>query len=146
MTSLVRRRVALLVVAVLVVVTGLTVHRLADGWIGGFTGDALYAVLMVMLVAIVVPRAPSVVVGGVALAVCVGVELLQLTGVPALLSAAVPGVELVLGTTFQATDLLAYALGALGATFVDLLVRRRAAGSSRGERTTPSAGAPEPRP
>jgi Protein of unknown function (DUF2809) len=146
MTSLARRRVALLVVAVLVVVAGLAVHGAADGWVGGFTGDALYAVLMVVLVAIVAPRAPSAAVGAIGLAVCVGVELLQLTGVPARLSAAVPGVELVLGSTFQATDLLAYAIGAAAATFGDLLVRRRAAGSSRGARTTPSADAPGPRP
>ncbi len=146
MTSLVRRRVALLVVAVLVVVTGLAVHGLADGWVGGFTGDALYAVLMVVLVAVVAPRAPSAAVGAIGLAVCVAVELLQLTGVPARLSAVIPGVELVLGSTFQATDLLAYALGAAAVTLADLLVRKRAAGSSRGARTTPSADVPGPRP
>lgn len=146
MTSLARRRVVLVVVAAAVVMAGLTVHELADGWAGAFAGDALYAVLIVLLVAAVVPRAPSVVAGGLGLAVCVGVELLQLTGVPAHLSAAIPGVELVLGSTFQATDLLAYAIGAAAATAGDLLVRRRAAGSSRDARTTPSADAPGPHP
>lgn len=146
MTSLARRRVALIVVAVVVVVGGLTVHELADGWAGAFAGDALYAVLMVVLVAVVAPRAPSALAGALALAVCVGVELLQLTSVPARLSATIPGVELVLGSTFQVTDLLAYAIGSLVAASTDLLVRRRAAGSSRGARTTPSADAPGPRP
>jgi hypothetical protein len=142
MSSSARRRVALTVVAAMVVVGGLTVHELADGWAGAFAGDALYAVLMVVLVALVAPRAPSALVGGVALTVCVGIELLQLTGVPARLSATIPGVELALGSTFQATDLVAYAIGAVVATTADLLVTRRAAGSSRGERTTPSADAP----
>ncbi|WP_426623669.1 DUF2809 domain-containing protein [Leifsonia sp. McL0607] len=146
MTSLARRRVVLLLVAVAVVAAGLTVHELAEGWAGAFAGDALYAVLLFVLVAIVTPRAHSAVVGGIALTVCVGVELLQLTGVPARLSAAIPGVELVLGSTFQATDLIAYALGAAVATVADLLVRRRAAGSSRDARTTPSADAPGARP
>ncbi|KQR52647.1 hypothetical protein ASF88_14170 [Leifsonia sp. Leaf336] len=146
MTSLVRRRVTLIVVAVAVVVAGLTVHELTDGWAGAFAGDALYAVLMVVLVALVAPRVPSLAAGGIALAVCVGVELLQLTGVPAQLSAAIPGVELVLGSTFQATDLVAYAIGATIATVLDLVVRRRAGGSSRGGRTTPSVDAPGPHP
>ena len=146
MTSRARRRVALLLVAAATVVAGLTVHELADGWAGAFTGDALYAVLIVLLVAVLVPRAPSVVSGGIGLVVCVGVELLQLTGVPARLSAAIPGVELVLGSTFQAIDLLAYAVGAAGATAVDAVVRRRAAGSSRGAPTTPSSCGPERHP
>lgn len=136
----------MLLAAVVVIATGLAVHGLAGGWAGGFVADALYAVLMVVLVAIVAPRAPSVAVGAMGLAVCVAVELFQLTGVPARLSATVPGAELVLGSTFQATDLLAYALGAALATLADLLVRTRAAGSSRGARTTPSADALEPRP
>ncbi|MBO1740813.1 DUF2809 domain-containing protein [Leifsonia sp. TF02-11] len=140
-----RRRAILLVAAVATIATGLAVHGLAGGWAGGFVADALYAVLMVVLVAIVAPRAPSVAVGAIGLAVCVAVELFQLTGVPARLSATVPGAELVLGSTFQATDLLAYAVGAAVATLADVLVRRRAAGSSRGARTTPSADAPEPR-
>lgn len=146
MTILVRRRAALAVAAVAVVLTGLTVHALAAGWVGGLAGDALYAVLIVLLVALVAPRAPSALVGGVAFAVCAAIELLQLTGVPAQLSAAIPGAELVLGSTFQATDLIAYGVGAALAVAADLLIRRRAAGSSRDARTTPSADAPGPRP
>lgn len=146
MTILVRRRVALAVAAVAVVLTGLTVHALAVGWAGAFAGDALYAVLIVLLVALLAPRAPSALVGAVAFTVCMAIELLQLTGIPARLSAAIPGAELVLGSTFQATDLIAYGVGAALAVVADLLIRRRGAGSSRDARTTPSAGAPEPRP
>ncbi|CAM5282008.1 DUF2809 domain-containing protein [Leifsonia shinshuensis] len=150
MPSLARRRALLLVLAAATVVVGLTVHETLQSAAGAFAGDALYAVLLFLLVALVVPRAPVVVVGGVAFAVCAAVEVLQLTGVPARLSAAIPGVELVLGSTFQWVDLVAYAVGAGLATAVSAGVerwlRRRAAGSSRGAPTTPSAGAPGRRP
>ncbi|MGJ0223663.1 DUF2809 domain-containing protein, partial [Streptococcus pyogenes] len=43
---------------------------------------ALYAALAVLLVALVRPRASSWAVGAAAFALCVGVELLQLTEVP----------------------------------------------------------------
>ncbi|MFE4470204.1 DUF2809 domain-containing protein [Leifsonia sp. NPDC056824] len=146
MPSLARRRALLIVAALATIVAGLTVHETVDSWVGAFAGDALYAVLIFLLVAVVAVRASSAVVGGVAFALCAAVEVFQLTGVPAHLSATIPGVELVLGSTFQWSDLLAYALGAVLAAAVDAGIRRRAAGSSRGARTTPSSGAPGPRP
>lgn len=75
-------------------------------------GDALYATLVVLLVVLVRPRtapAPAALAG---LALCAGVELFQLTGVPAELAARWPLVRLALGTTFWAPDLLRYAVGA----------------------------------
>ncbi|MEY9854236.1 hypothetical protein ABH923_003914 [Leifsonia sp. EB41] len=146
MPSLARRRALLIVAAIATVVAGLTVHETVDSWAGAFAGDALYAVLIFLLVAVVAVRAASAVVGGVAFAVCAAVELFQLTGVPAYLSATIPGVELVLGSTFQWSDLVAYAVGAALAAAVDAGIRRRAAGSSRGGRTTPSSGELGPRP
>ncbi|WP_369960176.1 DUF2809 domain-containing protein [Leifsonia sp. EB34] len=146
MPFLARRRAALIVVAFATVVAGLTVHETFQSAAGAFAGDALYAALIVLLVAVVVPRASSVVVGAVAFAICAAVEVFQLTGVSAHLSATIPGAELVLGSTFQWPDLVAYAVGAALAAAVDAGVRRRAAGSCRGGRTTPSSGAPAPRP
>lgn len=146
MSSSARRRALLLVAAIVTVVAGLTVHETVDSWAGAFAGDALYAVLVFLLVAVVAVRASSAVVGGVAFALCAAVEVFQLTGVPASLSATIPGAELVLGSTFQWSDLLAYAVGAALAAATDAEVRRRAAGSSRGGRTTPSSGAPGSRP
>jgi hypothetical protein len=143
---LARRRALLTAAGVGTIVLGLTVHETVDTPAGAFAGDALYAVLVFVLVALLAPRASSTVAGGVAFAICAAVELLQLTGVPAQLSATIPGVELVLGSTFQGTDLLAYAIGAGLAAAVDARLRRRAAGSSRGGLTTPSGGAPAPRP
>lgn len=141
-----RRRTALLTAAVLIVVAGLTVHKTVDGWAGAFAGDALYAVLMVTLVALLAPRLAARWAGAIGFAVCATVEVLQLTGVPAVLSAAVPGAELVLGSTFQWSDLVAYAIGAAGAAALYAASVRRAAGSSRGARRTPSAGEPARRP
>ncbi|MFF1632284.1 DUF2809 domain-containing protein [Leifsonia sp. NPDC058248] len=116
------RRAALIIAAVAACVVGLTVHEFAGNAAGAFTGDALYSVLIYALLGTLVPRTPAVVIGGLALAACVAVELFQLTGLPSQISAAVPGAELVLGSTFQVIDLLAYAFGAAGAAFVDTAI------------------------
>lgn len=139
------RRLLLLVAAVVVIAAGLAVHTGVPGEVGGFAGDALYAVLVFLLIAIAAPAVSAPMVAGAALAVCWAIELLQLTPLPAALSRSVPGAALVVGSTFQVSDLIAYALGAAAAGTADAVIRR-AAGSSRGGRRTPSGGAPEPRP
>ena len=123
MVSPSHRRAALIITAVAACVVGLTVHEFAGNSVGAFAGDALYAVLIYALLGALVPRVPGMVIGGLALAVCVAVELFQLTGLPAQMSAAVPGVELVLGSTFQVSDLVAYTLGAVGAALGDMTIR-----------------------
>ncbi len=89
-------------------------------------GDALYAVLVYVLVIGVVPAVSSRVAAAVAFAVCAALELLQLTGLSATVVEQVPAARYVLGTTFNAPDLLAYAAGVLLAAGVDALVRRSA--------------------
>lgn len=119
------RRFILALAAVVVVAAGLTVHAFAPaGFAGDATGDALYAALIFLLVAFVVPRWPSWAAGSVALIWCVGVELFQLTGLPALWGAAFRPLTLVFGTTFSAPDLVFYALGIAVAAVVDAIVRR----------------------
>jgi hypothetical protein len=140
-----RRRAALVVAAAVTVATGLAVHAAVPGEVGGVLGDALYAALVYLLVAAIGPRLRPVAASAIAILCCAAVELLQLTPLPARLAEAAPPVALVLGTTFQAADLAAYAVGAMLAAVADAL-SRRAAGSSRGAPTTPSAGAPQPRP
>ncbi len=135
------RRLVLLICAVVVIAVGLAVHTGVPGEVGGFAGDALYAVLVFLLVSLVVPRAPLLPTAGAALAFCWAIELLQLTPLPAALARTVPGASLVFGSTFQALDLVAYVIGVAAAAGVDA-VSRRAAGSSRGGRRTPSGGAP----
>ncbi len=120
----VRSRPALLVGAVLVIGVGLAVHRL-PGLLGDLLGGALYAVLVYLLLAVLRPGGRAAVLAGVALAVCTVIELAQLTDGPRTAVAAVPLLRLVIGSTFTAHDLLAYAVGAVGAGAVDALTRNR---------------------
>ncbi|QIZ98421.1 DUF2809 domain-containing protein [Leifsonia sp. PS1209] len=136
------RRARLAVAAACILVAGLAVHAFADGPVGGFAGDALYAALIAVIVAFAVPRAARWVAPVVALAFCWAIEVLQLTPLPRAIEVAVPGSYFVFGSTFQWIDLVAYAVGVA----VVAAVSRPAAGSSRDARTTPSGGAPERRP
>ncbi|MDT0166456.1 DUF2809 domain-containing protein [Actinotalea sp. AC32] len=144
-----RSRVRLAVTAVVVVALGLATTALG-GVVGDLVGGALYAVLVTVLLAIALPRLRALVLGGVALAVCVVVELLQLAGVAVALADAVPTlgsvVRLVLGSTFWAPDLAAYAVGAAAGSGAVRLVSARAAtprpaepGPTRSPTTRPPA-------
>ena len=124
-----RRRSRLALAALLVIAAGLAVRALGSGpgldAIAKPAGDALYAVLVVVLVAFVRPTARTWVVAAVAWAVCAAIELGQLTGVPAHLTEAWWPARLVLGTTFHAPDLVAYAIGVALAAGADAWVGRR---------------------
>ena len=78
------RRAGLAAAAVGVVAAGLVVTRAGSGPFVGAVGDALYAVLSYLLVGLALPRARAWVVAGVALGACTLIELLQLTGLPAI--------------------------------------------------------------
>jgi len=105
-------------VAVVVVVAGLLVGS-------NPVGDALYAVLVYVLVVFVAPSMAAARAAALAFGVCAAIELLQLTGFPAAVVDVVPVARYVLGTTFHAPDLLAYAVGVAVAAVTDVLVRRR---------------------
>lgn len=107
-----------------VVAVGLGARASLPSPLAGPTGDVLYATLVVLLVAVVRPRTQPLVAAAVGFTVCVAVELLQLTGVPAALAERVPAVRLVLGTTFWAPDLLLYAVGAVLGGVLCVLVAR----------------------
>ncbi|WP_052437059.1 DUF2809 domain-containing protein [Georgenia sp. SUBG003] len=68
----------------------------------------LYAVLIYLLVAILSPGRPRAMIAGAAIAVCLLIEALQLTGLPAQPAQSWPPIRLVLGTTFGIADLFAY--------------------------------------
>ncbi len=87
-------------------------------------GDLLYAALATFGVWLLAPRVPAVVLGGVAAAWCLAVELLQLTGLPAAAAEVTPLARLVLGSGFDAWDLPAYAVGVVAALVVVRLSRR----------------------
>lgn len=106
-----------------VVLTGLALHgvRMVQAYIAT---DALYTVLVYLLVAIARPRwhpwRPAVIAFGFSTAV----EFFQLTGIPAELAGRVPVVGLVLGERFGWLDIASYALGAVAAAAVDAAVSR----------------------
>ena len=103
--------------AVGLVALGLLVSRL-DHPLADPVGDALYAAFVYALLVVVAPRARARLVAVAAFGLCALIELAQLTGVPAAAVDAVPAARYVLGTTFAALDLVAYAVGATLATVV----------------------------
>lgn len=107
-----RTRTAAALAAVLAVAAGLGIRALAQGSVAKYAGDALYTVLILALVVIVAPRLRPLAAAGAALTFSWAVELLQLTNVPAELSRHSVVARLVLGSTFNAPDLLWYAVGA----------------------------------
>jgi hypothetical protein len=117
-------RRTLLLAVTLTVVLGIATKLLVPGLIGDLLGSVLYTVLLALLLTLVAPRLPTLVVAGVATAASVGVELLQLTGLPAAASAAFPPAAWVLGSTFAATDLLGYLAGGVSALVLLRLLRR----------------------
>ncbi|MFK3678659.1 DUF2809 domain-containing protein [Microbacterium sp. NPDC090218] len=133
--SATRRRIALGALALVTVAIGLLVHRGVGGTIGDIAGDALYAALIYLLVAVVAPRWHRLAVGAAAVAFCGGVELLQLTGLPREWAAAFPPLELVLGSGFDARDLVVYAVAVTVAALLDATVTVAVTGTRTGNAT-----------
>ncbi|WP_394553680.1 DUF2809 domain-containing protein [Agromyces sp. MMS24-JH15] len=75
-------------------------------------GSILYAALVGCLALLVAPRLRPWAVAVIAFGVSATIELFQLTGLPAIVVAAVPPARLVLGSSFDAWDLVAYLGGA----------------------------------
>lgn len=121
-----RRRAWLGAALVVTVLLGLVTTAVpGHGSLTGPAGDALYAVMAWLVVAMVAPRVDASVITLTSLALCWTVEAAQATGVPARVVEAVPAGHLLLGTTFAATDLLWYAAGCAAAWGVDRAVVRR---------------------
>ncbi|MFC8642451.1 DUF2809 domain-containing protein, partial [[Kitasatospora] papulosa] len=76
-------RAAAVAAALLTVAAGLGVRSAAGGDVAKYAGDALYTVLIHILVVVLVPRVRPATAAAVALAFSWAVELAQLTGVPA---------------------------------------------------------------
>lgn len=133
------RRLPTAVAALLVVLAGLTVATTGTGPWADALGDALYASLVLLLLRLVAPGLRTRTHVLAALATCAVIEAAQATGVPAAVVEAFPPARFVLGTTFVATDLLAYAVGVL-VTAVALAGTGMLVGVRRGR--VPSSGAP----
>lgn len=120
-----RRIVAASGIAV-AVAAGLLVHtQLPDTAVTDIAGDALYAVVAYLAVVVLAPRWSPMTAGGLAAVWCVGVELFQLTGLPARWGDAFSPVVLVLGTVFDPRDLVVYVVTIAALMVVDVLVSRR---------------------
>ncbi|WP_077800816.1 DUF2809 domain-containing protein [Streptomyces sp. JHA26] len=128
----VRVRLAAGAAALVTVGAGTGLRAVSEGEVAKYGGDALYTLLLLALVLLAAPRTTPWKAAAVALAASWGVEFLQLTGLPAGLSRRSTAARLVLGSTFNAPDLLWYAVGAA----VGWLV----AGRTRGARTPVTAG------
>jgi len=127
LTRTTSRRPALVLAAAVVTALGLLLHFLAAGSFANWTTDALYTVLVYLVLALLLPGARRSWLAVAAFAFSAVIELAQLSDIPARLAETFPPSRLILGTTFSAMDLLAYAAGALAAYAADRLVSRRAA-------------------
>ncbi|MDQ1083596.1 MULTISPECIES: DUF2809 domain-containing protein [Microbacterium] len=120
------RRPAAAAALVVVVAAGLAVARgLASSPVTDIAGDALYAVAAYTGLVLLLPRAPRFALALAAAGWCVAVELLQLTGLPAALAERVPLVALLLGTGFDARDLVVYVFAVVAAAVLDRAVSAR---------------------
>lgn len=128
MTAITRRRIVLFILAAVTVTAGLIVHCTVTGVPGDVAGDALYAVLIFLLVALVAPRAHPAAVAVIAFAVCAAVELLQLTGLPRELASVFPPSALILGSGFDARDIVVYAVAVAVTALADGAISRAKAG------------------
>lgn len=112
-----RRRNRLLQLALIVVVSilGIGSRRYGDhlpGFIADYAGDTLWAVAAFLAIGLVMPRASTWVVAGLALLVSVAVELSQLYHAPWIDSIRCTTVGgLLLGFGFVWSDLACYAVG-----------------------------------
>ncbi|MHA7305853.1 DUF2809 domain-containing protein [Arthrobacter sp. TMN-49] len=119
------RRLALFIAATDVAVLGLALHFLVPGDIASLITDALFTVLVYLLLALILPQAQRHWLALSAFAISAGIEIAQLTGVPAQLAQSFPPARLVFGTTFSAPDLVAYAVGAVAVYYADKVLSRR---------------------
>ncbi len=136
------RRTAAAIALAATIAAGLATRAAAvPDLLGDVAGDALYTVAVFAGVVLLAPRLGSPVVGAIAAGWSVAVELFQATGVPIALAAVFRPIALVLGTGFDARDLVVYVAAAVVAVLVDL-----AAGSTRRARRGAALLLPTPPP
>ncbi|GHJ44137.1 hypothetical protein Cs7R123_14790 [Catellatospora sp. TT07R-123] len=106
-------RVLAVVSAAAFLAVALAIRALWDGPVEQFSGTALYASMVYAGVYLLWPRCRPWTAGAVAVAFCWAVEVSQLSGVPAYLSARSLLARLALGVQFDPVDLLWYPVGVL---------------------------------
>ncbi|MEE6263601.1 ribosomal maturation YjgA family protein [Plantactinospora sonchi] len=107
-------------------VVAMVIRALDDGAVAQHSGTLLYGSMVYVAVLFVAPRLGPVRAGVIATAFCWLVEVAQLTGVPAALSARSLLARLVLGVRFDPVDLAWYPVGVLPLVAVPWLLTRLA--------------------
>jgi Protein of unknown function (DUF2809) len=138
---MIRRRMAALIAAVLVLVAGLLIRALGGGAFAQHAGTVLYASLIYVGVFVLRPATAPVPAGVVAVVFCWLVEAFQLTGVPGALSERSLIARLVLGASFDWADVAWYPAGVVPLVVAHSLLRVRASASGGpGSRTAGGPG------
>lgn len=103
---------------------------LFPAWLGKYPGDALWALMVFVAIAIIQPRLPSLRLACLALAASYLVEFSQLYQAPWInaIRQTTPG-HLVLGSTFGWLDLCAYTVGVTLGLLIDAMLARKTRGS-----------------
>lgn len=101
------------------------IRAVADGALEQISGTALYASMVYAGVVFAWPRMRPWLVGAIAIGFCWAVELSQLTGIPAYLSARSIVARLALGVAYDPADMFWYPAGVLPLVLVHWLLRRR---------------------
>jgi len=108
-----RIRLLTVVGALACLALGLGLQLLDRSSVSDLLGSVLYVMLIGLLVLLVRPSLPNLVIAAIALGIATVVELLQLTPVSSEVVGAFPPARLVLGSSFDPLDLVAYLAGAL---------------------------------
>jgi hypothetical protein len=121
-----RRRTIHLLSLPLVVASGLASRRWPIGvsWYDDALGDALYASMIYLVLALVSPGRHALHLAIAAGVICLGIELFKLTGYPHLWRRHALS-RLVFGTSFGLHNLERYAIGIVCVTMLDAVVGRR---------------------
>ena len=126
MTAVDRRRTFHFLLLPLVIALGLASRRwpISVSWYDDALGDALYAVMVYLVLAIVFPGRRALHLAIAAGVICLGIELFKLTGYPhAWRRYAIS--RLVFGTSFGVHNLVRYAVGIVCVAMLDAIIGRR---------------------
>jgi Protein of unknown function (DUF2809) len=102
-----------------------------DGMVQNASGTALYASMVYAAAVFVSPRLSPWLAGTIAILFCWLVEISQLTGVPAYLSARSLIARLVLGVAFDPEDMVWYPVGVLPLVAAHIVIKRAVAARQR---------------
>jgi hypothetical protein len=120
-------RVLMVVLAAVFLAAALALRATTEGIVRNASGTALYASMVYAAVVFLAPRVRPGLAGIIATGFCWAVELSQLTGVPAALSAHSVVARLVLGVAFDAWDMVWYPVGVVPLVVAHWLLRHRRA-------------------